>query len=323
MKGIIYFIFSLLFLFSTQTKAAKCDVVTANGDLIFNNVSSINIRTTTYNTSNPNVGLNCTGGLLGLLASDKINLRVTSVNGLLLKNDKGDTLPYKLFADPNAQYAILLNTTYSYNNVTLLQLLGLGGNSVKFPLYLRTVPGAYNVSAGEYTDTITLNWDWDVCEIALVTCLGLRSKGNKPWTGTVKLKILNDCMINIPDVNFGSAPLASAFPSITQSISLACTKGSNYLVALDYGKNAVGTQRRMKNGSSYLNYNIYQGGSGTVPWGLNDERRSSATADVNPGPGTGSNNNTQGFIFRTVVSPVQNTPPAGNYTDSVIIYLDF
>ena len=56
---------------------------------------------------------------------------------------------------------------------------------------------------------------------------------------TVNLTVANDCLITAPNIAFGSAPVVSAFVPVTsQTINLACTKGSAYTVGLDDGERA-------------------------------------------------------------------------------------
>lgn len=82
----------------------------------------------------------------------------------------------------------------------------------------------------------------------------------------------------------------------------------------------------MRQGSTanYLNYEIYRGSSVSAGrWGsaVAAERRSSASADSNPG--VYDTATLQGYTYRAVIDPAQTTPVAGNYTDTVIVDIVF
>lgn len=306
---------------------AGCTATTSSGQISFGQVSSLNIRNSQQSASTKDMGLNCGGGILSLLSvTGKISAHITTSNTAVLKNQLGDSMPYSMYMTPDYQYQIQPNTTVDYYNGTILGLLGLGNsNSVSIPLYLRTNSGTFNLRAGTYTDTITVNWDWKVCKgvSILFICLGY-SQGQATWVGHVSLNVQNDCMINAPDINFGSVPLTSSFNPVSQTISIYCTKGTSYSVGLSNGSNVSGNQRRLAYNGHYLNYEIYQGSTSNLRWGTSgSERRFSANADINPGVGSGSNSLIQGFIYQAIILPGQATPPAGTYTDRIILDISF
>ena len=41
------------------------------------------------------------------------------------------------------------------------------------------------------------------------------------------------------------------------TVSVTCTSGSPYSIGMDNGANVSGSQRRMKNGANFLNYDLY------------------------------------------------------------------
>lgn len=123
-------------------------------------------------------------------------------------------------------------------------------------------------------------------------------------------------------ISFGTVPFISAFSPVTPTISVQCTKGTSYTVGLSDACHAFGGGRRMASGKNLINDDIYQGASGTTRWGsMAGQPRASGSADVNPGAGTG--NSIQGFVYNSTVLSEQTTPPAGTYTDTVVISVDF
>ena len=174
-----------------------------------------------------------------------------------------------------------------------------------------------------YQETLTIAWSWNYCSGIGVgsICLG-RDIGSGSQTLSVSLTVSNDCQITTPNISFGSAPVVAGFGTVSQSVSLSCTKGSAYTVGLNDGENVSGGRRRMKStAGNYLAYDIFKS-AGTVRWGsLTTARRSSSDADVNPGNGTGTGS--QVFNYNAKVYTDQATPPAASYLDNVILDVQF
>ena len=95
---------------------------------------------------------------------------------------------------------------------SLLALQG-GGSSFTTPLFAR-LTAAPNVAAGTYNDTLTVQWDYSVCNgvnVLGVVCTGYDS-GKVVITLQLTLVVGNDCKITAPDLSFGSAALAASEP---------------------------------------------------------------------------------------------------------------
>ena len=290
----------------------------------FGTVNSTLVRTAVQSASTTNAGLQCTGSLLSLLtANDHFYATITSATGGLV-GPTGDVIGYTLYADSAASLPITRGVQFDFARNGVLDALGLlnGTTPKSVPLYLRTAVGS-NVAAGLYQETLSIAWDWNYCSgIGLgAICIGRDiNKGTR--TLTVSVQVTNDCQITTPNISFGSAPVVGAFAAVNQSISLSCTKGSNYTVGLDDGQNAAGGRRRMKSAANnYLSYDIFKS-AGAVRWGpLTTARRASSDANVNPGAGTGTGS--QVFNYNARVYSDQATPPAGSYVDNVVLDVQF
>ncbi|NVZ61896.1 spore coat protein U domain-containing protein [Pseudomonas gingeri] len=318
-------LFSVLLLSGLASQAqALCSVVatTAAG---FGPVSSILTRTTVQSTSTTNAGLRCTGSLLTLLTTNDHFYATISSSTAGMVGPTGDVISYNIYASNNtgAAYLITRNTPYDFARNGIIDLLGLlGGSTPKtVPIYFGTIIGS-NVAAGIYTETLSIYWDWNYCAGigALGICLG-RDVSTGTASLTVNMTVSNDCTVSAPNISFGGAPVISAFGTINQTINVSCTKGSPYTVGLDPGQNASGGRRRMVSGGNFLSYDIFKS-AGTTVWGsVGPARRSSSDAEVNPGNGLGLGS--QVFNYNAKVYPDQNTPPAGTYTDNVILDVGF
>lgn len=301
---------------------AKCAVV-APVPVLFGSLNSTQVRSTVQTASTTNGGLQCNGTVLSVLSTtDSFKLTVLPATGGL-KGPTGDVIPYTLYADATTNFPITRGVAFEFGRTGILDLLGLlGGTPKAVPLYIRTQVGS-NVAAGLYQETLSLSWAWNYCEGIAIggLCIG-RDNAAGSQTLTVSLTVTNDCQITTPNISFGSAPVVAGFATVSQSLSVSCTKGSNYTVGLNDGLNVASGRRRMKStANNYLAYDIFKS-AGTVRWGASGAaRRASSDADVNPGAGTGTGS--QVFNYNAKVYTDQATPPAASYTDSVVLDVQF
>lgn len=298
----------------------------------FGSVSSFVVNTTA-SSSSANVNVNCgSGSILSLLSSNNITLRLASASNiagtrgtLKRSGDTGsDNIPVQLCtAQTCASEMTIGSAAVTYSSASLVNLIGLlGGLNFTIPLYLRTVPGQV-VAAGTYTVTLNVAVTYRICTgigIGGLCLAGSDQNGSGTIPITITMVISNDCTtITAPNVSFGSAPLVSGFSTVSQSISVICTKGSTYTVGLSNGSHAVGSVRNMASGSNLLSYEIFKGTSVTDRWGpTGTERQSSVNATTTSADGL-----TRTYNYTAMVLTSQNTPPAGNYTDSVVVDLSF
>ncbi|MDH0645789.1 spore coat U domain-containing protein [Pseudomonas sp. GD03858] len=302
---------------------ALCSSV-ATAPAAFGSVNSTLVRTTVQSASTTNAGLQCTGSLLSLLTSNDHFYATFTSSSSGLVGPTGDVIPYTLYANNTTSYPISRGVQFDFARNGIIDALGLlnGTTPKTVPLYLKTVVGA-NVAAGLYQETLNIAWSWNYCSgIGIgAICLG-RDIGSGNQTLLVSLTVTNDCQITTPNISFASAPVVAGFGTVNQSVSVSCTKGSNYTVGLDDGQNVSGGRRRMKSSANnYLAYDIFKS-AGVVRWGsVGAARRSSSDAEVNPGAGTGTGS--QVFNYNAKVYTDQATPPAATYTDSVILDVQF
>lgn len=121
------------------------------------------------------------------------------------------------------------------------------------------------------------------------------------------------CQVTVPPLDFGSATSLGAAVDATSAMTIACTQGTSYSVALGSGANSQSyTSRRMAAGTSRLDYGLYRDASRTLAWG-------DAAGTLVTGTGTGLNQPLP--IYGRV--PAQATPKVGNYTDTVIVTLTY
>ncbi|QHB32425.1 spore coat protein U domain-containing protein [Yersinia canariae] len=285
--------------------------------------SSVVANTTAVNAQGT-TAMTCTGALISISLLGTFTLSATissTTNNLNLKNAAGDLIPYSIYRTGTFSPALLVGNKLDYSGSNLLTI-NLGTLSANLPIYIRTgINGVINtnISAGTYTDVINLAWNYNICK--LLGALGICTNS---WTGngtgtdistvTVTLVVSKDCAINSsPDVNFGGFALVGQFNPVSQNITLTCTKGSTFNTYVTPGDNPVTNWRQMKlnatTATDYLQYQLYQGASGTTLWN---------STSMQTGSGTGS---PQSIPYRAVINPNQNQRTPGDYQDNVSLVL--
>lgn len=134
----------------------------------------------------------------------------------------------------------------------------------------------------------------------------------------VSVNVLNSCTVAATPMAFGS-PTAIGGVDIdtTSTVSLVCTNGAAYDVALDNGLNVSGTQRRMSNGATtpvYVNYGIFKDAARTTNWGSAVGATQAGTAGVS------------GLVSLTAYGRIPSSAAsvgAGTYTDTVTVTVTF
>jgi len=308
-------LFAMLGMMLVATPAlAAC--VTASGALTFAPVSSYDVRGGTVAVVSGSAGLSCSGSVLTVLGGNSARATVTSLNQFRLVQG-ADAIAYQLSADANASTPFTQGSTVNYMSGSLLTLLG-DGSSFTAPLFAR-LTAAPNVPAGTYLDTLTVQWDYSVCNgvnVLTLVCLGYDT-GRVTVTIQVTLVVGNDCKITAPDLSFGSAALVSQFRPMTSAVQIDCTRNAAYRIGFTAGGAGTGAAwRRMTGGTgAVLQYQIYQADGVTV-W---------TEANTLPGnaPGTGSLTPVQTYPYVARINPAQVTPPAGSYQDTVSVVVTF
>ena len=304
----------VLLCLGASPSARACTPAATGGAL--GSVNTFRVQSGAAITGSANFSFTCGAVVLSVLGTPSLSASLQpSVTGLTLKNGV-NSIPYQIYSNAG------MSTGYT-GGLVVLNLLGanlltlLGGAGGQVPVYIATAPGA-NIPAGVYTDTLQVTWTYaNICEGLLglgALCAGVNNTGTTTTSLTVTLTVTNDCTITAPTVNFGTAPLVSGFPTVSQNITLLCSKNMNYTVGMSVGNFAQGGRRRMASGGNRLAYDIFKGDS-TV-WGDVGTARQAGLA-----PSDGSSLQTIPYTSR--VYQDQATPAAAVYTDSVVVDVSF
>jgi spore coat protein U-like protein len=177
------------------------------------------------------------------------------------------------------------------------------------------------VRPGTYTDTYQLisrylfNSGNASCEAGLTT-----PTGSIVTPITVTSTVLTKCQFeNFQDIDFGSwGSVAAARASATGvrqfgNVGIRCTYETPYSIAIDNGQNVSGGTRRMRKGTDFLAYALFQPGC-NLAW---------TTASPLAGTGTivSAINNHQ--VCGQLTTPLAAAPAAGTYADTVVVTATF
>ncbi|WP_194954678.1 Csu type fimbrial protein [Sphingopyxis solisilvae] len=282
-------------------------------------------------TGSGSAGLAC-NVTLALLSAHYVAMQVDS-SSFQLTGPGGSSLPFEASLSPGGP-ALVAGNFVNLSSISVLSLFSGTSNSI--PVYIRTAPTAA-LRAGSYTGSLAIRWYYSVCSLGVALCLAHSSSPGfvRPLVGPVTnwgsgapvqvnilLEVENDCLIQAPAINFGAAPLAGSFDPVTQTIQIRCSAGAAYTVGLDNGSHPSGATRRMQGGGHYLAYEIFKSATSPDRWGaVGAARRSSLAADLNPG--IHDSVTLQGFTYRALIDPGQATPPAGAYSDTLRVDIEF
>ncbi|ARU94942.1 Csu type fimbrial protein [Tatumella citrea] len=294
---------------------ADCSTISSSGN--FGTVSSFTLASTAE-TVETGSGFTCSGGLLTLLSTNTITATLASSTGESgttpqMVSSSGASFPYTICAASDCSSTYSIGQTITWTSTSLLGLLGLFNSSDgTLPLYIHTTAGL-NVPAGTYTDTIVINWNYNICFIGL---LGLCVYTNGTATSTVVFSaiVTNDCaIVDAPDVDFGSAALPANFASIASALTVRCTKNAAYKINLTSSNPLSGDFRQMASTSDgtthYLLYQFYQP-DGTA-WTPDNDLSETGTGD------------SQTVNYTATVDTAQTNKPAGSYSDTVTVTVTY
>lgn len=298
----------------------------------FGSVTSF-VAGTTVSTTSAIGNINCDSKKIdGLQSIDSISFSLTAASNVFgthaVMTRQGDTsnhyIPLQLCLTPECHSEMTPGgraITWDFQQLLSLSQHSIG--NVAIPFYLRTLLPVQPMEAGTYTARLNVAVSWRFCTTSVMAEEPCPLNRLQEETGiismAVNLTVINDCRtITAPNINFGSAPLVSEFSTVTQSISIACTKGSTYSIGFNDGENAVSHIRNMISGNRRLSYEIYKGRT-TERWGANSsERMSSANANSISNDGM-----IRTFNYTSKILTTQATPEEGNYNDNVVVDVAF
>lgn len=133
---------------------------------------------------------------------------------------------------------------------------------------------------------------------------------------TVQAVVQATCTVSATDLDFGSVAglLSIGNHDGTTTVAATCTNQATYNIGLNNGLHASGNARRMAGpGGQLIQYELYRDTGRTQRWGN--------TPGTDTLTKTGNGNNQSSTVYGRV--PVQATPTAGAYSDTVTISVTY
>lgn len=150
--------------------------------------------------------------------------------------------------------------------------------------------------------------------------------GQQFATFSVTATVAASCSVTANSINFGGYDPLNTWEALNSSdITVNCTNGTAYSIALDKGANGTIAQRLLSDGTHTLNYNLYIGffpnspgcSGGTI---FGDGITGGSTV---PGTGGGPGNSQSTKVYACIPAG-QNAPySSSNYTDKVNVTITF
>ena len=205
-------------------------------------------------------------------------------------------------------------------------LVGTGATSTFDRTMHGRIPGQPGLAAGTYQNIFSgvhARLDYRFQQNLLVaipprSCTeGGRGGGSVSFNFTASATVPGHCTISgATDLDFGRVPgLIRANRDQSSTITMTCTNRTAWNLALDEGRNASGTSRRMQRtgGGGHVTYGLYRDAARTQRWG------STPGTDTEQGTGTGlqQSRTVHGRVF-----PGQSVP-AGTYRDTITVTVTY
>lgn len=200
-----------------------------------------------------------------------------------------------------------------------IPLAPAGSGSATRTLYAQINAGQQTLTAltfsSAFTTTTHSNLRYAYTTAGTCATIGSGRRGGvAPFTVTAVNN--KTCRVTANDLNFGSVTAFSiaANRDVNGSATITCTNGTAYRVLIGNGLTGTGpTARKMTNGANSVTYAIYRDVARTQAWG--------STSGVNSLAGTGTGLAQTITMYGRV--PPQAVPPPGNYSDTVVMTIEY
>lgn len=160
--------------------------------------------------------------------------------------------------------------------------------------------------------------------LAAALCAALYSTAASALTQTstiaVSATISGTCTISATALAFGSLVTTSANTDVNSTVTVNCSNSLPYTVGIDDGAfaGAIGTHpRQMNSGGSRLGYQVYT----NAPGGTIFDNNVGGGAGPNIISATGTGASVPITVFGRL--PIQATPAAGAYTDTLTVTVSY
>ncbi|KSV64857.1 hypothetical protein N185_34285 [Sinorhizobium sp. GW3] len=227
------------------------------------------------------------------------------------------TLNYQLYSDP-ARSIIWGSQQWSYPSrpPALAVNLGLlGSGQAQTTVYGKVFANQIGAAPGVYMSTFTgSDMAFSYLYSSSNDCSQAGGTVARPGFN-VNAFVAANCAVTTQPVDFGAVGVISRNMDSEGAVIVTCTPGTTFTIGLSTASGGGNpTARKMINGAQSVTYGLYKDSARTQPWG--DSALPGSTVS---GTGAGAS---QTFPVFGRVQP-QTSPPAGVYTDTVIVAVTY
>ena len=148
----------------------------------------------------------------------------------------------------------------------------------------------------------------------LLALAGSAQAATKTTNLKVSANVAANCTVSAANLKFGNYRGTAALKS-TSDVSVTCTNGLPYTVALSAGSSTDYTVRKLASGLNSLEYNLYVDLANSAVWG-DGSGGTQTVADTGAGMATARTHT----VFGTLPNSAANQlAPVGAYSDTIVV----
>ena len=226
----------------------------------------------------------------------------------------GGSISYQLYYDPAFTQAF----AYPGADVVSTPYTTAAGGSTTQTIYAKILSSAAGLPTGTYTDTYAttaqtyVTFDATAPNNPIACGPGTYVSASPGFTVSVNLAA--SCAVSAFPLSFGAQTALTSGVAAATSLSVTCTQGTGYTVALGAGTatGATTASRKMTGPGGALAYGLYRDLAHTANWGVN------SPSDTYAGTGNGAAQSVPVYGLL----PAQPAA-AGSYSDTIVVTLTY
>jgi spore coat protein U-like protein len=297
--AIIFLTILTIVVLDAGNRSARAQVVflgTCSVNMSTVNFGNVDVLQTTPATASGTMVISCSG----LTFLGAVYACVSFSPSLAMKGPSSSTLQYTLGPPPAPLTPIQMTQSTIFGLTTVKA-------SVTVPAAL--LANQQTALPGSYIQTITAT-----VKYSTQSCTSGVQNGQSTGTFTVMATVVNSCNVSANNLDFGTFGDLNTAISQQTSLSVQCSNGVPYTIALNGGLSNVTNpaQRKMTLGANAILYGLYRDSAHADPWGA-------AAGTMASGTGTAGAQSVP--IYGLV--PAQTTPPIGTYSDTIVVSVQY
>lgn len=315
MKSVLWKMTMLLGLWLCGTAQVIAQSCTASAtDLVFGQVATLGPGNTDVSGL---ISISCGGIALGAISGTvSVTAGSGGSSGSLRQMTDGGTsqLSFQLYRDA-ARTLVFGSSSGSLGGAPISFSGGslLGGQTETLPFYGRVFGGQNSASPGTYQShfsTADITVKYRICT-ALILCRNHTTS----FSFSVSAVVEKECSVSATNIDFGSKGVLNSAVDANGQLDVLCTPGTDMQISLGNGLNGTSASDRkmLSPAGGTIEYDLYKDAAHTEIWG------NTLSSDTLASAGSGS---TDAYTVYGRV-PVQPTPAAGAYVDTIIVTLTY